>query len=119
MAGVAFNPATPVQALDEVLPDADYVLLMTVNPGFGGQRFIPSCMQKIRKLRSAIASKKCRTRIEVDGGIDSGNLSEILAAGGEIIVAGSAVFRCAEGAAEGFREMNAIAERHLKASQVV
>ena len=118
-AGVAFNPATPIQALEEVLQDADYVLLMTVNPGFGGQRFIPSCLQKIRKLRSMIASNGYRARIEVDGGIDSGNLSEVLSAGAEIIVAGSAVFRSPEGTAEGFRELNVIAERYLRASHVV
>ncbi len=118
-AGVAFNPATPVRALEEVLPDVDYVLLMTVNPGFGGQRFISSCLQKIRKLRELITSMNCRARIEVDGGIDTDNLPQILSAGAEIIVAGSAVFRSTRGPAQGFRDMSEIAERHLRASEVV
>ncbi len=118
-AGVALNPATPVRDLEEVLPDADYVLLMTVNPGFGGQHFIASCLQKIRKLRELITSMNCRARIEVDGGIDTENLLQILSAGAEIIVAGSAVFRSKKGPAQGFRDLNEIAERHLRALEVV
>ena len=118
-AGVALNPATPVRLLEEVLPDVDHVLLMTVNPGFGGQRFLPSTLKKIRKLRECIASNGFRARIEVDGGIGPGNLAEILAAGAEIIVAGSAIFRSMKGATDSFGEMDAIAERHMRASQIV
>ena len=117
--GVAFNPATPVSMLEEVLPDVDHVLLMTVNPGFGGQRFLPSTLKKIRKLRDCIASNGFRARIEVDGGIGPENLAEILAAGAEIIVAGSAIFRSTKSAGDSFSEMNAIAERQRRASEVV
>ena len=119
LAGVAFNPATPVSMLEEVLPEVDHVLLMTVNPGFGGQRFVPSSLKKIRKLREWLASNGFRARIEVDGGIGPGNLAEILSAGAEIIVAGSAIFRATRSVSDSFSEMNAIAERHRKASQVV
>ncbi len=111
-AGVAVNPATPISALEEVLPSADFVLLMTVNPGFGGQRFVPSTLQKIRRLRETIDSCNYRTRIEVDGGIGPDNLAEVLDAGAEIIVAGSAVFKAQKGASEAFREMRGIAEGH-------
>jgi ribulose-phosphate 3-epimerase len=117
--GVALNPATPVRMLEEVLPDVDHVLLMTVNPGFGGQQFLPSTLGKMRKLREWIASKGFPARIEVDGGIGPGNLAEILAAGAEIIVAGSAIFRSTRCAGDAFTEMNAIAEHRRKASQVV
>ncbi len=117
--GVALNPGTPVGTLEEVLSDAGYVLLMTVNPGFGGQRFITTCLQKIRKLRGLITSMNCRARIEVDGGIDTDNLPQILSAGAEIIVAGSAVFRSGKGPAQGFRDMCEVAERHLKVSEMV
>ncbi len=117
--GVALNPATPVHLLEEVLPDVDHVLLMTVNPGFGGQRFVPSTLKKIRKLREFIASNGFRARIEVDGGIGPENLAEILAAGAEIIVAGSAIFRSTKSPGDSFSEMNAIAQRHRRLSEVV
>ena len=92
LAGVAINPATPLVALEEALPWADYVLLMSVNPGFGGQKFIPTSLDKVRRLRRMIEERGLRTRIEIDGGIDRHNIAEIAAAGAEIIVAGSAVF---------------------------
>jgi ribulose-phosphate 3-epimerase len=92
LAGVAINPATPLVALEEALSWADYVLLMSVNPGFGGQKFIPTSLDKVRRLRSMIEGRGLRTRIEIDGGIDRHNIAEIAAAGAEIIVAGSAVF---------------------------
>jgi len=78
---VVINPATPLNALDEVLPLADYILVMTVNPGFGGQMFIPSVLHKIRKLRDMISSYGCSARIEVDGGIGLDNLDEVLGPG--------------------------------------
>lgn len=90
--GIAINPATPLVALEEALPYADFVLLMSVNPGFGGQGFITTSMDKLRRLRRMIAERGLETRIEIDGGIDAGNISEIVEAGAEIIVAGSAVF---------------------------
>ena len=92
LAGVAINPATPLLMLEEALPFADYILLMSVNPGFGGQKFIPTSLDKVRRLRRMIDERGLQTRIEIDGGIDRHNIAEIAAAGAEIIVAGSAVF---------------------------
>ena len=92
LAGVAINPATPLVALEEALAFADYILLMSVNPGFGGQKFIPTSLDKVRRLRQMIDNRGLGTRIEIDGGIDRHNIAEIAAAGAEIIVAGSAVF---------------------------
>ena len=91
-AGIAINPATPLSALDEAVKFADYVLLMSVNPGFGGQEFIPASLDKIRRLRKMIDERGLKTRIEVDGGIDSDNIAEVTSAGAEIIVSGSAIF---------------------------
>ena len=91
-AGVAINPATPLSALDEALKFADYVLLMSVNPGFGGQAFIPESLDKVRRLRKMIDERGLKARIEIDGGIDAENIAEVASAGAEIIVSGSAVF---------------------------
>ncbi|HEY0546271.1 MAG TPA: ribulose-phosphate 3-epimerase [Pyrinomonadaceae bacterium] len=91
-AGIAINPATPLAALEEALQFADFILLMSVNPGFGGQKFISSSVHKLRRLRGMIEERGLHTRIEIDGGIDRTNISEIVGAGAEIIVAGSAVF---------------------------
>lgn len=90
--GIAINPATPLTALEEALPYADFVLLMSVNPGFGGQKFIPTVMDKLRRLKDMIFQKGLPVRIEIDGGVDENNIGDIAAAGAEIIVAGSAVF---------------------------
>ncbi|HEX8175622.1 MAG TPA: ribulose-phosphate 3-epimerase [Pyrinomonadaceae bacterium] len=92
MAGVAINPATPLVSLEEALPFADFVLLMSVNPGFGGQKFIRTSLDKLRRLRAMIDERRLATRIEIDGGIDRSNITDVVAAGAEIIVAGSAVF---------------------------
>ncbi len=91
-AGIAINPATPLAALEEALPFADFVLLMSVNPGFGGQHFIPTSLDKLRRLRRMIDESGLKTRIEIDGGIDKSNIAEVVSAGAEIIVAGTAVF---------------------------
>jgi ribulose-phosphate 3-epimerase len=91
-AGIAINPATPLSALEEALPYADFVLLMSVNPGFGGQSFIPTSMDKLRRLKKMISERGLDVRIEIDGGIDAGNIAEVVASGAEIIVAGSAVY---------------------------
>lgn len=91
-AGVALNPATPVETLEHVLELADMVLIMTVNPGFGGQKYIPYCTEKIRRIRKLAAVKKPGLDIEVDGGINRETIREVLGAGANIIVAGSAVF---------------------------
>ncbi len=111
LAGVALNPATPLATLDEILGDVDFVLVMSVNPGFGGQQFIPSMLDKIRKLRAKITSNNCRARIEVDGGIDASNLGEVLNAGADVIVAGSAIFRSPDGPAEAVRGFKKIANQ--------
>ena len=91
-AGVVINPATPVGALEEILDFADYVLVMSVNPGFGGQKFIPTSIDKVRRLRRMIDERGLKVRIEIDGGIDLGNIQQVVAAGAEMIVSGSAIF---------------------------
>jgi ribulose-phosphate 3-epimerase len=91
-AGVVLNPSTPLSALDEILPEVDYVLLMSVNPGFSYQVFLPSTLEKIRRLREIIRSRRLRARIEVDGGVTNENIRTIVEAGAEIIVAGAASF---------------------------
>ncbi len=93
LAAAVLNPATPLSTLDYILPELDMVLLMGVNPGFGGQEIIPYTFDKIRDLRKMILRKGCQTDIEVDGGITLENLPDILAAGANIIVSGSAVFK--------------------------
>jgi len=95
-AGVVLNPATPVTAVEEVLQFADYVLVMSVNPGFGGQEFIPQSIDKVRRLRQMILEKKLDVRIEIDGGIDKSNAGTVVDAGAEILVAGSAIFGSAD-----------------------
>ena len=92
LAGVAINPATPVPMLDEVLDMLDFVLVMSVNPGFGGQKFIPSSLEKIRKLVAARNARNLQFRIEVDGGIASDTITEVVRAGAQVLVAGNAVF---------------------------
>ena len=92
-AGVSINPATPVCMIEEVLPDVDMVLVMSVNPGFGGQKFIPSALDKIRTLDSIRKQKNFDFVIEIDGGAGTDNIDEILAAGTDIVVAGSSVFK--------------------------
>lgn len=91
-AGVAINPATSLNTLEEALPFSDYILLMSVNPGFGGQKFIQTSLDKTRRLRSMIQERGLKTRIEIDGGVDAGNISKVVESGAEIIVAGSAVY---------------------------
>ena len=93
LAAAALNPATPLTELEYILPELDMVLLMSVNPGFGGQKYIPYTTQKIRELRQMMEKKHCAVDIEVDGGVKLDNLREILDAGANIIVAGSAVFK--------------------------
>ena len=93
LAGVALNPATPLSVLDYILPECDMVLLMSVNPGFGGQKYIPYTTQKIRDLKQMMKEKNCQADIEVDGGVSLKNVQEVLDAGANIIVAGTAVFK--------------------------
>ena len=91
-AGVSLNPATPLCMIENIICDVDLVLLMTVNPGFGGQQFIDSSLEKISALRQLLDSKSARAVIEVDGGVNSSNAASIIAAGAQVLVAGSAVF---------------------------
>jgi ribulose-phosphate 3-epimerase len=90
--GVVLNPATPIGALEEVLPFVDYVLVMSVNPGFGGQSFIGTCLDKLSRLRGMIEGRGLNVTIEVDGGVDLNNVADVVRAGARWIVAGSAVF---------------------------
>jgi ribulose-phosphate 3-epimerase len=106
--GVVLNPATPLNSLEEVLGLVDYVLLMTVNPGAGGQKFIPYCLEKIRRLRQMIQERDLPVQIEVDGGVDLGNVQEVVLAGADILVTGSAVFRAPD-PSEALRQLRELA----------
>ena len=99
-AGISIKPATPVEVLDELLPTLDLVLVMSVEPGFGGQSFIPESLDRIARLRRMIEARGCATVIEVDGGISAANARAVFEAGAEALVAGSAVFGAADPEAE-------------------
>jgi ribulose-phosphate 3-epimerase len=96
-AGVVLNPATPPSAITEILSDVDQVLVMTVNPGFGGQEFIGSTIPKIRRIREMIEQLKPECQLEVDGGIDAATAPQVVRAGAGVLVAGSAIFGASEG----------------------
>ena len=91
-AGAVLNPSTPAHTLDDVCDDLDFVLVMSVNPGFGGQTFIPHTFEKLRRVREVLTQNGSSAPIEIDGGVDTGNVAQIVAAGASIIVAGTAVF---------------------------
>jgi ribulose-phosphate 3-epimerase len=91
-AGVALNPSTPLGTLEEILPEVDFVLVMSVNPGFSFQKLLPSSVDKIRRLRETILSRGLAARIQVDGGVHGGNIRSVVEAGAEIVVAGAAAF---------------------------
>lgn len=95
-AGLVFNPATPLNLMDYVMDRLDMILLMSVNPGFGGQKFIPQTLQKLREARAKIIASGKPLRLQVDGGVGVGNIAEIAAAGADAFVAGSAVFGAAK-----------------------
>ena len=107
-AGIVLNPATPVAVLEDILEVADYVLLMSVNPGFGGQKLIPYVLDKVRKLERMRREKKLALPIEIDGGVHTENLAEVVRAGCDWIVTGSAIFHSADPEAT-VREMREIA----------
>ena len=92
-AGISLNPATPIAALEELIDDIDLILVMSVNPGFGGQKFIKTQLDKIRRIRDLITSTGRQIELEVDGGVNSENAEEIIAAGADVLVAGTAVFQ--------------------------
>ncbi len=98
-AGVALNPTTPLSWLDLVLPDLDFVLLMTVNPGYGGQEFIPGVLEKVARLRRIVEEKGYKCRIGVDGGINIETARQVVAAGADYLVAGTFIFRASDPAA--------------------
>ncbi|MEN8718626.1 MAG: ribulose-phosphate 3-epimerase [Oceanococcaceae bacterium] len=102
--GLVLNPATPLQVLEHVLPQLDLVLLMSVNPGFGGQSFIPYTLDKLRAVRRMIDERGLHTRLQIDGGVKVDNIAEIAAAGADTFVAGSAIFNAPDYAAV-IREM--------------
>ena len=95
-AGVVLNPATPAGALEAIAPDLDFVLVMSVNPGFSGQTFIPHSLDKLRRVRSVLDGAGSTALIEIDGGIDQTNVSDVVAAGANILVAGQAIFGSAD-----------------------
>jgi ribulose-phosphate 3-epimerase len=109
LAGVVINPATPVASLEDILEAVDYVLLMSVNPGFGGQKFIPRVLDKAKRLAEMRAERRLDFRIEIDGGINKDNLAAVVRAGCEWIVTGSSVFHTPDAAAT-VAEMRQIAE---------
>ena len=95
-AGVALNPHTSVSLLSDILQDIDVVLLMSVNPGFGGQKFIPYTLEKIKQVHNMIAERKLNVHIEIDGGVTLENASSIVSAGADVLVAGNTVFKSAD-----------------------
>ena len=90
--GVVLNPSSPIEALEWIIEDLDYVLIMSVNPGFGGQKFIPNSLEKVKQLHELIKAKKLNTLIQIDGGVNDKTIADIAAAGVDIFVAGSAIF---------------------------
>ncbi len=116
-AGVALNPATPVSALDEIAPDIDIVVVMSVNPGFGGQQYLAGSTDKIARVRRLLDARGSRALVEVDGGITAGNVEDVVNAGADVIVAGSSVFGGA-GVASSVQALRAGIDRGLATRQV-
>jgi len=108
--GVTLNPATPLSALEEILPYVDLVLVMTVNPGFGGQEFIPSSLDKIRRLREMLDALGSPAELEVDGGIDPDTVPAVVSAGSTVLVAGTAIFQAEDGIAAAVQRLREAAQ---------
>jgi ribulose-phosphate 3-epimerase len=106
-AGVALNPSTPIASLEEILPYVDLVLVMTVNPGFGGQSFIEGTLSKIRRVRDRLDELGSDANLEVDGGVDAATTPRVVKAGANVLVAGSAIFGASEGIASAIARMRA------------
>jgi ribulose-phosphate 3-epimerase len=115
-AGVAVNPGTPWEAVREVLPLADLVLVMTVNPGFGGQRFISDMLPKVRAVRAELDRLGLSTELEVDGGIDLSTIAQVVEAGARVIVAGTSIYRARSGIEHAVHELRRTAEQALSAA---
>jgi ribulose-phosphate 3-epimerase len=109
-AGVVLNPSTPISTLEEILTDVDQILLMSVNPGFGGQSFIEASVDKVRRLRRLLDERGAHAELEIDGGIDPRTAPRVVSAGATMLVAGSAVFHAVGGPAEGVRRLRASIE---------
>ena len=107
-AGVTLNPATPLVTLEEILPDVDLVLIMSVNPGFGGQRYIPQSTDKIRRLRQMLNAAGSDAYLEVDGGVKASNVGMVVEAGANVIVAGSAIFKGGHSVADNVAAFRAV-----------
>jgi ribulose-phosphate 3-epimerase len=112
--GIVINPATPASGLEEILPDVALVLIMTVNPGFGGQKFIASVVGKIRRVREMIARLNPGCELEVDGGVDRETVASVVEAGARVLVAGSAIFAAREGISAAMHQLRAGAEAALR-----
>ena len=110
-ASVAINPATPIVMLEDVLSDADQVLVMTVNPGFGGQSFIPRSLDKVRRMRAMLDAAGSPADLEVDGGVNADNIGAVVAAGATVVVAGSSVYTSKRSVAEAVRLLHDAAAR--------
>ncbi len=107
-AGVALNPATPARVLDGIIDELDLVLVMSVNPGYSGQRFIPSVLPKIREIRKTLTDREIACDLEVDGGVNADTAPDVVSAGANILVAATAVFKHPAGAAEGIRTLRGL-----------
>jgi ribulose-phosphate 3-epimerase len=106
-AGVTLNPATPLSTLEEILPDLDLILIMSVNPGFGGQSYIPGSTARIARLRAMLEAIDSKAEIEVDGGVNTSTIAQIVGAGASVLVAGSAIFNDRNSVAENMRQLRA------------
>jgi ribulose-phosphate 3-epimerase len=104
-AGVSLNPATPLSTIDEIIHHVDLVLIMSVNPGFGGQDFIPQTLPRIANMRKILDDRRPSVELEVDGGINAGNAPDIVKAGADILVAGNSVFRAKEGISKAMQRL--------------
>lgn len=104
-AGVSLNPATPLGSVEEIIPYVDLVLIMSVNPGFGGQSFIPATLSKIANMRRALDEKNLNVELEVDGGITPENARQVVKAGANVLVAGNAIFRARKGVSQALQEL--------------
>jgi ribulose-phosphate 3-epimerase len=105
--GVTLNPATPLSTLDEILPEVDLVLIMSVNPGFGGQSYIRSCTDKITRLRMMLDRIGSKAELEVDGGVNTSTIAEVVRAGADVLVAGSAIYNNKASIAENVKQLRA------------